>query len=320
MSISRCGVIAGPCKIVTPTGTYVTTGDVQLAITPDKRALTSSLYGQIGQVRKGTKISIKGTLAPIPAYAVQLITMQPVNIGSSIYGCTDAYLDIIGRDGVKLRFVAGGLRSPGAVQFGDANLYGEFEWGAVVGNDTDLGTLGNLLALSSTTFTEPQSAGDATLWQSKAGVLVWGSAPSSPFDSISSEDNISITVKYDVRQRYSPTNGNFDELIKGVMVEVKLKPQELTVAQLLSKLPVDGPGAVPGLNMATLAEVMQIKTLPQAAGDLVVDLPAMVADTGNLAWGAESNRMGELTLFATQSYNSGTSTLNPLYAFSTFTS
>jgi len=318
MSIPRCGVIAGPCKIVTPTGTYVTTGDVTVATTRDKRDLTSSLYGNIGSVHKGMKISIKGDLAPIPSYAVELITMQPVNIGSSIYGCTDSYLDIFGRDGVKLRFKAAGLRSPGAVQFGDANLYGAFEWGAVVGNDTDLGTLSNLLAVSSASFTEPQAAGDASLWQTKAGIVVWGATPSSPFDAVSSEDNISITVKYDLRQRYNAVNGNFDELLKGVSVEVKLKPQELTVAELLSKMPVDGPSAVPGLNLATIAEVMQIKTVPQVVGDLVCDLASMVCDTSNMAWGAENNRIGELTLMAVQSYNTDTSTMNPLYAFSLF--
>lgn len=316
MSIPRCGVIAGPAKIVTPTGTYVTTGDIQVSITRDKRDLQSSLRGKIGSVLKGTKISIKGELAPIPAYAVQLITMQPANIGASIYGCTDAYLDIFGRDGVKLRFKAGGLRSPGAVKYGDANLYGEFEWGAVVGNDTDIGTLESILAVSSAAFTEPQAAGDASLWQTKAGVLIWGTAPEAPFDEMAAEDTIEIAVKYDLRQRSNSRDGMFDELLKGVSVEVKLKPQEMTVAQLLTKMAVDGADAAPGINLATLAEVMQIKTIPQAIGDLVVDLPAMVCDTSNLNWGADNNRLGELTLMAVSSYNSGTSTLNPLYAFS----
>ena len=318
MSISRCGVIAGPCKIVTPTGTYVTTGDVTLNLARDGRDLSSSLFGKIGKVLKGTKISIKGELAPIPVYAVQLITMQPVNIGSSIYGCTDAYIDIHGRDGIKLRFVAGGLRSPGTVSFGDANLYGEFEWGAVVGNDTDIGTLTNLLAISSAAFTEPQQAGDASLWQTKAGILVWGVEPDSPFDAVASEDKIEIAVKYELAAKYNPVNGNYDERIKGVSVQVTLSPQEMTVAQLLSKMAVDGPNAVPGLNLATIAEVMQIKTVPQAVGDLVVDLAAMVCDTSDLNWGADKNRLGKLTLNAVNSYNTDTSTMNPLYAFSQF--
>ena len=97
-----------------------------------------------------------------------------------------------------------------------------------------------------------------------------------------------------------------------------MMPQGLTIAQLLSKMAVDGPNAVPGLNLATLAEVMQVVTTPQAVGDLVIDLPAMVADTSNLNWGAEKNRMGKLTLMAVSSYDSDTSALNPLYAFSTF--
>lgn len=318
MSIPRCGVIAGPGKIVTPTGTYVTTGDIQVSFAPDKRDLVSSLRGRIGTVRKGTKISIKAELVPIPAYAVQLITMQPANIGSSIYGCTDAYIDIFGRDGVKLRFKAGGLRSPGAIKLGDANLYGEFEWGAVVGNDTDIGTLESILALSSAAFTEPQAAGDARLWQTKAGVLVWGAEPSAPFDEMAAEDTFELMVKYDLRPRGNSRDGTYDELIKGVSVELKFKPQEMTVAQLLEKCPVDGPSAAPGSNMATLAEIMQLKTIPQAVGDLVIDLPAMFCDTSNLAWGADNNRLGELTLMAASSYNDETSALNPLYVLSLF--
>ncbi|WP_395735226.1 hypothetical protein, partial [Prosthecobacter sp.] len=318
-AIPRCGVIAGPCKLVTPTGTYVTTGDVVVDFARDTRPLSSSLRGTIGTVHKGMKCSIKGELAPIPAYAVQLITMQPTNIGSSIYGCTDAYIDIFGRDGVKLRFKAGGLRSPGSIKFGDANLYGEFEWGAVVGNDTDIGTLENLLALSSAAFTEPQAAGDASLWQTKAGILIWGAAPSAPFDALSSEDIIEIAIKYELVSKYNPVNGNYDERIKGVTVELMITPQEMTIAQLLEKMPVDGPSAVPGLNLATLAEAMQIITAPQAEGDLVVDLPAMVCDASNLNWGADKNRLGKLTLKAVGSYNEDTSALNPLYALSTYT-
>jgi|GEM_PF-2486298 len=316
MATPRCGVIAGPGKIVTPTGTYVTTGDIKIDISRDTRELTSALRGKVGSVIKGTKLSIKAELVPIPSYAVELITMQPSNIGSSIFGCTDAYIDIFGRDGVKLRFAAGGLRQPGAVKFGDANLYGEFEWGAVVGNDTDIGTLETVLAVSAAAFTEPRAAGDASLWQTKSGVLVWGAAPSAPFDAVISEDTIEIAVKYDLRQRMNSRDGMYDELIKGVTVEVKLKPQEMTVAQLLTKLAVDGPNAVPGLNLATIASVMQINTAPQAVGDLICDLSAMVCEGSSLSWGADSNRIGEITLTAVDSYNSDTSALNALYAFS----
>lgn len=317
MSTPRCGVIAGPGKIVTPVGTYVTTGDIQVSLSRTTMERASSLRGTVSKVLMGQKISIKAELVPIPSYAVELITMQPANIGSSIYDCTDNYIDIIGRDGVKLRFKAGGLRQPGSIFFGgDKNLYGTFEWGAVVGNDTDLGVLGNLLALSSTSFTEPQAAGDASLWQTKAGILVWGATPSAPFDAVVSEDAIEIAVKYALRERKNIVAGNFDELLKGVTCEVKIKPQEMTIAQLLTKLAVDGPDAVPGLNLASIAEVMQIKTVPQAIGDLVVDLPSMIVETGNLAWGNENNRIGELTLTAVSSYDSGGSAMNPLYALS----
>lgn len=318
MSIPRCGVIAGPCKIVTAVGTYVTTGDVVVEVARQTRALSSSLRGVVGATLLGQKISIKGELAPIPQYAVDLITMQPSNIGSSIYGCTDAYLDIIGRDGVKLRFKAGGLRQPPSVIFGpNKNLYGSAEWGAVVGNDTDLGTLDTVLAISSTSFTEPQAAGDASLWQTKAGVLVWGASPSSPFDAVASEETIEIAVKYALRSRRNSRDGDFDELLQGVTVEVKLKPQEMTVAQLRTKLAVDGPNAVPGLNLASIAEVLQIKTEPQAEGDLVADITAAFVDMGGMNWGADSNRIGELTLKAVATY--AESALQPLYGFSLYT-
>lgn len=316
MSTPRCGVIAGPGKIVTAVGTYVTTGDIQVSLAHTSRDLSSSLRGRLGKALQGQKISIKAELVPIPQYAVELITMQPSNIGSSIYGCTDAYIDIFGRDGVKLRFKAGGLRQPGLVSFGTKNLYGTFEWGAVVGNDTDIGTLENVLAVSSAAFTEPQAAGDASLWQTKSGVMVMGDAPSAPFDSMLSEDSIDIQVKYDLRERKNSRDGTFDELLKGVSVEVKLKPQEMTLAQLLTKLPMDGPNAVPGLNLASIAEVLQVKTAPQAEGDLVCDITKAFADMGNLAWGNENNRIGELTLVAVDSY--AESALQPLYGFSLY--
>jgi hypothetical protein len=93
----------------------------------------------------------------------------------------------------------------------------------------------------------------------------------------------------------------------------------MTIAQLLTKMAVDGPDAAPGISLATLAEVMQINTSPQAEGDLVVDLPAMVCDASELNWGAEKNRLGKLTLMAVSSYDEDTSALNPLYAFTLYT-
>lgn len=316
MSTPRCGVIAGPCKIVTAVGTYVTTGDVTVELARQTRDMQSSLRGRVGKTLIGQKITIKGELAPIPQYAVDLITMQPSNIGSSIYGCTDAYLDIFGRDGVKLRFMAAGLRQPPSVIFGGKNLYGTAEWGAVVANDTDIGTLDNVLAISSASFTEPQAAGDASLWQTKSGVLVWGASPSAPFDSVLSEETIEIAVKYNLRERKNSADGIFDELLTGVTCEIKLKPQEMTIANLRTKLAIDGPNAVPGLNLATIAEVLQINTSPQADGDLVCDITKAYADMGSLAWGNESNRIGELTLIAVDSYSGGA--LQPLYGFSLY--
>lgn len=311
-STPRCGVIAGPCKIVTPTGTFATTGDVKLSLRRKSRDLISSLRGKIGKVNLGMEISITAELAPIPSYALLLILMQPANIGASIFGCTDSYLDIHGADGIKLRFKAGGVRKPPPVRWGgNANLYGDTEWAAVVGNDTDIGVLENVLTSTSSSFTAPQAAGDATLWQTKAGVLVYGDEPSAPFDEVISEDTIELLVSYTTRKKENAVSGFYDELITAVNVSLKLKPQEMTVAQLLSKMPVDGPSAVPGLNLASLAEPCQINTTPLAEGDLICTLPAMVVDESNLAWGAESNRIGELTLIGIDSWNG--SALNPLY-------
>jgi hypothetical protein len=308
MSIARCTNIGGPGKIVTPAGTYVTTGDIKVNINRDFRDLESSLAGKVSKLLRKTSIEISAELVPIPLYATQLITLQPTNIGESLYGCTDSYIEIWGRDDAKLRFHAGALIKPPAVNFSsDKNLFGEATWGAVVKNNEDLATLGKLLTMSSAAFVEPSGASNVAAWVNKAGLLTFDS------DEMTSEDGITVQVDYETTPRRDDLNGEYDTKLSGVTVKVTLKPTGLSMEDLFALLPVDGPDAIPGVNLADIAKVLQVRHTPAADGDLICDIVAAAPEMSGLVWSRTLSRCGELSFVGVGSVATGVP--NPLYAF-----
>jgi hypothetical protein len=318
MGSSRCLSLGGPAKLVTAVGTYVTTGDITLDISRDFRDIESSLAGKIDKQLQKTTINITAELAPIPAYATQLITLQPTNIGSSMFGCSDAYLDIHGRDTEKFRFHAAGLITPPIVNFSSSkNLYGEATWQAVVKNAEDLATLGNLLTRSTASFTEPSAAHSAAGWQMKGGKMFFDNSDEDPETNkwwgVETEDGISVEVVYGTTPRRDDLNGDYDLKLSDVSVVVKLKPNNISVADLMAKFPVDGPSAIPGLSLSTLAKTLDIKPSPLAENDLIFSMLAASPENDSLVWSRTVNRIGEISFVGVSSVTSGTP--NPLYAF-----
>lgn len=320
MGHSRCLSLGGPAKIVTAVGTYVTTGDITLSINRDFRDIESSLAGKIDKQLQKTLIEITAELAPIPDYGTQLITLQPTNIGSSMFGCTDAYLDIHGRDTDKFRFGAAALIKPPVVNFSTSkNLFGEATWQAVVENEQDLATLGNLLARSTASFTEPGAAHSAAGWQMKGGKLYFDNSDqtsANPWWGVETEDGISVEVVYGTTPRRDDLNGEYDLKLSDVAVMVKCKPNNIAVDDLMELFPVDGPSAIPGLSLSTLAKTLNIATSPIAEGDLQFAMLAASPENDSLIWSRTVNRIGEISFVGVSSVSGGTP--NPLYAFSLY--
>jgi hypothetical protein len=317
MGSSRCLSLGGPAKLVTAVGTYVTTGDITLDISRDFRDIESSLAGKIDKQLQKTTINITAELAPIPAYATQLITLQPTNIGSSMFGCTDAYLDIHGRDTEKFRFHAAALIKPPIVNWSSSkNLYGEATWQAVVKNAEDLATLGNLLTRSTASFTEPGAAHSAAGWQMKGGKMFFDNSDETSANKwwgVETEDGISVEVVYGATPRRDDLNGEYDLKLSDVTVMVKLKPNNIAVSDLMALFPVDGPNGIPGLSLSTLAKTLDIKPSPLAENDLVFSMLAASPENDSLVWSRTVNRIGEISFVGVSSVTSGTP--NPLYAF-----
>jgi hypothetical protein len=318
--IDRCANIGGPGKIVTPAGTYATTGDIKVNINRDFRDLESSLNGKVGKSLRKTTVEITAELVPIAAYAIQLITLQPSNIGDSIFGCTDSYIEIWGRDDVKLRFHAGALMKPPAVNFSsDKNLYGEATWSGVVKDNEELATLNKLMTMSDAAFLEPEGASDVSNWVTKGGKLFFDNTDTNPatnpFWGLTSEDGITVQVEYETEGRKHDVTGEYDRKLTGVTVKVTFKPAGLSMEDLFALLPVDGPEAVPGVNLADIAKSLKVRHTPASEGDLVCSLFAAAPELSSLVWSRTVSRVGELSFIGIGSIDSGTEQPNPLYAF-----
>lgn len=310
MSFERCAVIGGPCKIVTCDATYVSVADVELFIEKSFRDLESSLAGKVNKILIGTKVQVKFKPIPIPAYALTLITLQPTDIGTSIFGCADCFLKIIGRDGTQINLKAAAVVDPPEMNISSASdLYGDVTFEAVVANNVELSTANSLKAITTVTFDEPADAFDTANWINRGGKLSWGAA--APFLDLSTEEGVKIKIAYETTERKDDLNGIYNKILSGVSAAVTFKPLGLSVTNFFTLLPVDGANALLGTSLASQALELIASHYP-AIGGLQITLPAAAPTKGQLNWGRTVARYGEVGMEAVASFN--VSTPNPLYA------
>jgi hypothetical protein len=171
---TRCSRIVGPCKIVTCDATYVSVGDVKLSIKRDTRKLESSIAGKVGETLNKTVVEVKFKPIPLPSYASTLFPFQPSDIGKSVFGCTDCSMQIHGADGIKVTLKAVGAIGTRTLAFGrKKDLYSDVTFRAVVADATDIATLDNLAAISSSAFTAPSSAYQSSDWVARAATVTY---------------------------------------------------------------------------------------------------------------------------------------------------
>lgn len=292
---NRCLTLSGPGSVITPSGRFESTGNINFRIQRTYRDLESSLAGKVGKMLQKTVVEVKFQPIPLPSYAPLLISLQPTNIGESIFGCEDAYLDIHGRDGTKLRFKAAAVSDPPEVFLdGRQNLYGEVTFRCVVADETALSTLNSLKAISSSSFAEPSAASDASQWVSRGATVAFGDA--SPFNAMTVDQGPSVKVSYELEDKEDTLQGYYDSKLKGVTVTAKFRPTNIDLDELFEISPVDGSDALGGSNLADRADELIIMHSPADGGlKFVLPAAAVAEDGGGANWDRTENRIGELT-------------------------
>lgn len=311
MAFERCATLGGPCMITTCDASYVSVGDVELLIEKSFRDLESSLAGKVNKLLTGTKVQVKFKPVPIPAYALTLITLQPTDIGTSIFGCADCFCKIIGRDGTQINLKAAAVVDPPELNISSASdLFGDVTFEAVVANNVDISTTDGLKAITTVTFIEPADAHDTSLWINRGGKVTWGE--DAPFLGMSTEEGVKIKIAYETTERKDDLNGIYNKILSGVSVAVTFKPLGLSVANFFTLMPVDGANASLGTSLATLARELVASHFPTLDG-LVVTLPAAAPTKGQLNWGRTVPRFGEIGMEAVASIDEE-NLPNPIYS------
>lgn len=293
---NRCLTLSGPGSVITAAGRYESVGNINFRIQRTFRDLQSSLAGKVGKVLQKTVVEVKFQPISLPSYAPLLISLQPTNIGESIFGCTDAYLDIHGRDGTKLRFKAAAVSDPPEVFMdGRRELYGDVTFRCVVADETTLETLESLKAISTASFSEPSAASNAAAWVERGATVAWGDT--SPFDALTVDQGPSFKVSYELEDKEDVLQGYYDSKLAGVNIAVKFRPTNIDLDEFFEMVPVDGSDALAGTNLADLARELIVMHSP-ADGGLKLTLPAAAVgeDGGGGNWDRTENRIGEVTL------------------------
>lgn len=300
MSLDRATLYEGPATVTMGGVVFYSKDNVSVEIFRDTNPIKSSAYGKVDERIKdiGAKISF----TPVgqwttSALAVLFPHTNPIP-GTSMLTGTDVPVTVWPLNGKeKIVFSAGCITKMPNLNLSSLDTpFGAMEISCGLANSTDRSGNASLYTLTSTaSFTDTSFAVSEILTPTYSLGLA---GASSPWDSFIVEDGVKIEFNLGSRQRYIDSLGTLDWKLTGLDIVVKFKPANMTAANVLAKMPVQGSGVAIGASMATGAANLTITGA--GTGSPVVVINKVALRRIPQLYGQDVSRHGELEFIATR--------------------
>ena len=119
----------------------------------------------------------------------------------------------------------------------------------------------------------------------------WGA---DPWDAIATREGVKVGFELQLEDEPNDACGIADKNIQGLDVTISFTPQGITPEQVLTALGVQGTGARRGRGMSALSRTFTLTG--DQVGDPIFTFNKMMIDNNVSQFGANANRVGELTL------------------------
>ena len=259
MAIQRSSIKRGPAAIVIAGQTIYSQGDIKVTIAQETFGIDSAVYGKTGE--RMADIMIKLAFTPVGMWTAGLLAVThphgtPV-IGASIFGSSDVPVVLHPTNGSeKITFSAGAVtKMPNLLFSATETPMKEMEITCILKNNTDRSNAAALLAITDEAFSD--SSFDLGLIYTVPYTATLASL-SSPWSAIETEAGINVEFNLGLSPVKVNGLGTVDMTLSGLEVSVKLKPIGMSVADVLTRMAIQGSGVAIGQEIGASANNLTI--------------------------------------------------------------
>lgn len=268
MTIARSSILCCPAIVQIGGQTFYSAGDIKLTPVPETFTPTTAMYGPGVPKLKGVsfKISFQPKGKWTTAMLAVLYPYASAVTGQSVYGSTDTPCVIHPVDGAeKITFSCAAITKSPDNQFApDSELFKEVEIECILKNSGDVSAVDAFYTLADASFTDTSYSESDNI---TVPYTVSLASVGAPWDAISTEGGVSVSYKLTLNPKMVSGLGMVDRRFASQEVEITFKPVGMTVANVLSRLKLQGSGVAIGQQMSAGAANIVISggsTKPQA--------------------------------------------------------
>lgn len=306
MPTARSAVKIGPAIVQFGGATFYTKNMLKVE-TPKKTFLIESdAYGKIDE--REDDVITELIFTPVGEWESAALSVlnphtNPV-MGTSLLGASDVPVTVHPLDGAEKIVYAAGFMSSIADIYISANKspFGQCKITALGKNNTARSASDKFY-----TITDPSAFSDTSLSVANIKTVACTAAlagASSPWDAIKSKEGFTIKQTLKAKPIIVDDEGTLDFRLAGYEISVLFAPPDISLAAVLTKLSIQGSGAIRGRSLAASAANLTI-TGP-ASGDPLIVINNVALKGAPQNYGFDDLRHGNLEFVATRPSGSGT--------------
>jgi hypothetical protein len=303
MAIARTTILSGPAIVQMGAATFYTKDDIKVVTHFEQIEVNTAAYGAVGTRVKDIKTEI--TFTPTEWESAGLGVLYPHTnpvAGTSMFTGTDVPVTIHPMNGLeKMVYNAGAVTKMPDLNFSaiNPNPFGACTITCISSNNIAWAT-----ANSRYTLTGTSAFSDTSFLVTNMKTVVYTVAVgTTPWDAVKTKDGVRVSFSLETTPVETDDDGLVDLLVKGVKVSVKFAPVGLTLAQVLTKLNVQGSGVVRGMEGSTGA--VDLTITGAGTGSPLVTIENAVLVGAGQTYGYGNLRHDEIEFIATRPTGSG---------------
>ncbi len=307
--MDRTTIIRGPAVVKKGSSVIYTEDNVVVTTevaTTEGRTGVAGKYDEFMDTVVNT-ISFKPASQATAIYFAALFPYTNTVLGASIYGASPEDVIVWSVDGKQYTYKCAALTTmPGLSLAPNTPLFdGEAAYTAIGDCAEAWSGTDHFNSVASVAFTDASfdRANDFRLHYAAA----WGA---DPWDSIDTEAGFKISPDLQLEDVLSDSYGIIDKTFTGLTMTATFTPQGITPEQVTAAMGIQGTGARRGRSMLGLGNDLVLSN--DVVGEPEITLYNAVLKGNSSQFGANVNRVGELSLASMRSMTSGA--LDPVFA------
>jgi len=251
MTIQRQNIVRGPAIVTMGGQSFYSKEDIKITYDVETFPITSSIFGK--STERVSDLMARISFTPVGQWTTNLLAqMYPhtnPTIGASLFGSTDTPVAVWPISGTeRITFTSGAVtKMPGLIMSATETSFKEMEITCVLKNNAARSAVDALYTIANATFTD-NTFNLAQIMTVPYTVSL--ASLTSPWNSIMTEAGVEIDFDFQTAPVKVNSLGTVDMSVAGLDISVKMKPLGMSVADVLTRLRIQGAGTAIGGDLS----------------------------------------------------------------------